>query len=346
MAFTKRDISIDSLRGVAILLMVAGHVIGSSSDRGIGVSDDSIWRYFYLGLEDVRMPLFAALSGYVYSVRPINTRGLLPKLLKGKARRLLVPLISVGTIFFLVQLLVPGTNSNPQPDDLWKVYFFGFEHLWFVQATFLIFLMIGILDSLSILHSPRRWLLALGLTTVLFIVVSIPGDYDFFSATGAIRLAPFFLLGYGLRKFPGIAGSKRILVTCCALFIVAYGFRMAAVLTDNAPSSSAMRLLEISVGMTAVTALLLLRGLFKSKNLAWLGTYSFGIYLLHVFGSAGIRIVLDKVGIESHVPVFVICMIMAVGLPILFERTFGGVSWISWSILGQRPRAAKPAALP
>ncbi len=79
----------------------------------------------------------------------------------------------------------------------------------------------------------------------------------------------------------------------------------------------------------------------KSVFLARLGCYADTIYLLHVFGAAGMRILLSKLGIEEPVVVFVACMFAALGLPIVFEQRLGGVRWISWAFLGQKPRAAR-----
>ena len=60
-----KELSIETLRGLAIVLMVMGHVIGSKSNGGLQVSDDSWYRYFYLTLSPLRMPLFTVISGYV-----------------------------------------------------------------------------------------------------------------------------------------------------------------------------------------------------------------------------------------------------------------------------------------
>ena len=43
----EKDLRIETMRGLALFLMVAGHVIGSSSDLGMKVPDDSVLRYLY-----------------------------------------------------------------------------------------------------------------------------------------------------------------------------------------------------------------------------------------------------------------------------------------------------------
>ena len=173
--------------------------------------------------------------------------------------------------------------------------------------------------------------------------VTVAPAYNVFSLTGLIRLLPFFLLGYGFNKFSGELEKKAILIACILGFLAVYPVLLATIAADYESHEPPMRAIKVTVGIFGVSILMLIRRRIMSRALAWLGQYSFSVYLLHVFGSAGTRMVLGKLGIESHVPVFLICMAMAVGLPILFERTFGRIGWISWAILGQRPRAAKAA---
>ena len=66
-----KDPNIETLRGLAILLVVAGHVIGIDATGGMKVADDSLWRYLYASLQYVRMPLFTAISGWVYALHPV-----------------------------------------------------------------------------------------------------------------------------------------------------------------------------------------------------------------------------------------------------------------------------------
>jgi fucose 4-O-acetylase-like acetyltransferase len=91
--------------------MAAGHVIGTTN-RGLRVADDSIWHYDYLALADIRMPLFTLISAYVYAMVPVAEWRNYPRLIKGKSRRLLLPLITVGTLMHVLRHVVPGANSD------------------------------------------------------------------------------------------------------------------------------------------------------------------------------------------------------------------------------------------
>lgn len=338
-----KNYEIESLRGLAILLMVAGHVIGSGPDRGMQVPDSSVWHFYFVALEDIRMPLFTVLSGFVYAYRPLSSTAGYPRMVKGKARRLLVPLLTVGTLLFATQALLPGTNSKPFLGDFWRIYIWGIEHLWFVQAIFLIFLLVGILDAYHRLDSVRNWAIAFTASAVAFVFLAAPSGWNIFSVNGAIRLLPFFLLGYALHRFPP-RRPRPLLIGGLAVFAVAFTIRMvelAGVLPEI--SGAPDKALAFAIGTTACGTLMLARRYIYLKPLAVLGPFAFGVYLLHVFGSAGMRMALEKVGIETPTIVFAACMVAAVGLPILFEVTFGRVPWISWAVLGQKAYRTQPA---
>ena len=94
-----RNLEIDTLRGLACLLLVAYHVIGATPSIGLKLSD-GLLRELNDDLAYIRMPLFTFLSGFVYALRPYA--GNWSAYLKGKATRLLVPMLFVGTLFALL----------------------------------------------------------------------------------------------------------------------------------------------------------------------------------------------------------------------------------------------------
>ncbi|GAA1982724.1 acyltransferase [Microbacterium pumilum] len=337
----RKNLSIESLRGLAAILMAAGHVIGSDATRGMTVGDDSGWRLFYLLLEDVRMPLFAALSGFVYAYRPIDDGGDYGRMVWGKVRRLLVPLITVGTLFVAVQSIIPDTNAASTGDFL-RLYVFGVGHFWFLQAIFLVFLLVGVLDLLGVLDRPRYWMVITAAAVLLAIFVRVPEPVDFFSISGAIALLPFFLLGYGAHRFISNPPRVRLVAVVAVAFVVFYAVRALEIVGVVDISLQALLADRVLVGFAAVSLLLLLRDRIRLKPLAWLGQFAFAIYLLHVFGSAAARIVLSRLGIDNDFVVFAVCMLFALAIPTVFEMTLGRIGWISWAFLGQKPYRPRP----
>jgi peptidoglycan/LPS O-acetylase OafA/YrhL len=340
-----KDQAIESLRGLAIILVVIGHAIGISADRGLQAAPDSVWRILYLALVDVRLPLFTMISGYVYALRPVSTQSGLGAMLKAKVRRVLVPLVTVGTLLFVMQMLVPGTNANPKPADYGRIFLFGFEHLWFLQAIFVAFVIVGLLDAFGLLNTPVRAIAAFVVSLAIFEFVPVPRAYDYFSASGVVRLLPFFILGYIFARYPMRSKRLRIaLSVAIPVLIVTYGLRYAAIFGAVSLNIHADRAVSAAIGITAVLILFAAREKLRSRVLAWGGAFAFGIYLLHPFGTSGARIFMHGLGINSNLAVFTVGVICGLAFPILVEISTARSRAIHTCIFGEKwPKSAKPA---
>jgi glucan biosynthesis protein C len=311
-----KDLKIETIRGLALFLMVAGHVIGYTSTRGMEVADDSVLRYLYNSLIDVRMPLFTAISGFVYALRPVSRGSSLSRFCLGKIRRMIVPLFVVSTLFFISQAMLPGTNNAPSWSEMPSIYVSSYAHFWFLQAIFCIFVLVSLLEKTGCLNSPGKLLAAFAIAAAASLnSESFP---EFFSISSAAKLLPSFLLGVALCRFP-----KQFINTPNVTVIGA--LLVAVIVTDQAELWAAISLneLEITVvgtvlGLAAIYMLIARRFFFAP--LAWLGYYSFEIYLFHVFGTAGTRIALNKLSIDNAWITFIASMLAGMLLPVLLKK--------------------------
>jgi acyltransferase len=324
-------VSIQSLRGIAIILVVAAHVLGLGN-RGLGLKNDSL----FLALEDIRAPLFTLIAGYVYAMAPVPKWRDYPHLMKGKSRRLLLPLLTVGTVLYLMERMILGTRSGVDQIAWWRVYVFGFEHLWFLQSIFIVFVVIGILDSSGALASRRRWALITATTIILFVAVHVSPQFDFFTVSGALRLLPFFLIGYGMRRYSvfDLRGGPALAVTVA--FAIIFAFRMLMIFHVFTPDQYVDRMVAIAVGSTALILLYSARNVLQTKVLVWIGGFSMGIYLLHVFATAGTRESLEYLGLHRAWVLFIFGTVAGVAAPIAFQLLFRNVRVIRTFVLGER----------
>ncbi|WPO98322.1 acyltransferase [Pseudomonas sp. HR96] len=334
----KKDLGIDTIRGLALFLMVAGHVIGDSMNTGMRVADDSTLRYLYESLIYVRMPLFTAISGFVYAMRPVGTTSSLSVFFQGKFRRIAVPMLVVSTLFFISQALVPNTNNPPRWADMYHIYLFGYAHFWFLQSILCIFALIAVLEKAGLLRSLGQFLVV----SAVALVASYNYDEfpELFSLDRAAHLLPFFLLGLGVFRF------REVFVTTVGQWLVG-GVLLAMVTLDQGYllgrlsfSDPELQVMGLIMGLTAIYTLITQRRYFAP--LAWLGGHSFEIYLFHVFGTAGGRMLLNKLNIHSTGLTFLVSMTFGLVLPVLLKKAVGRMSLLNLALFGTEVQKSRP----
>jgi peptidoglycan/LPS O-acetylase OafA/YrhL len=269
---------VQTLRGLACLLLVAFHTIGSTAASGLHVPDDSRYRVFTNLFVHLRMPLFTFLSGLVYAYRPLGSGQALPFSGK-KVRRLGVPLVVASTVLYGLHWAMH--HQVPPLSQMWSIYLFPYWHLWFVQALLLVFAALIVLESLEALSTFRRFTMVFALSLVLYWY----GPFEQHNVLGlqnATYLLPFFLWGLGAHRYRGLLQTRRALIATAVCFIVTQGFHSYIVLTralapiDPVATRSALHLL---VGMSA--SLCALQLLPRLRLMEQIGGSSYPIYLYH-----------------------------------------------------------------
>jgi peptidoglycan/LPS O-acetylase OafA/YrhL len=329
-----RDQHIDTLRGLACVLLVAYHVIGNDPAHGMHITAHDNWRLFTELFMHVRMPLFSFLSGYVFSAF-VADRAQLGTAIAKKLRRLGIPLVVVSTLFYLCFSLINGNFPIP----LWQIYVLPYEHFWFLQATILI--MTGLLAGCYLAGAQAR-LFMTGLFPIACLVfVAAPLlDPDIFAINSAFYLLPFFLLGQLLRVWSAdrtirTVPERRIplLIVFGLIVAVLFGLDLAQYEGLNALDFERQSALGLLFGIAICLTLFLSR--LQWPWLAFVGGYSYTIYLFHVFFTAGIRMGFAQ--IFSGVPAgvyFVSALIAGLLLPIVLHRVLIRRRWSALLFLG------------
>jgi glucan biosynthesis protein C len=329
----KKDVGIDTIRGLALFLMVAGHVIGDTVNAGMRVGDGSFLRYAYESLVYVRMPLFTAISGFVYAMRPLSTSSSLGNFFQGKIRRIALPMAVVSTLFFISQALVPNTNNPPSWSNMGNIYLFGYAHYWFLQSILCIFALIAVLEKSGLLLSLRNYAVISGVSVIA--ALNYESFPELFSMDRAVHLLPFFLLGLGIHRFQDVlvTHSRKCLIGAVLAFAVL--FDQGYLLGQFTFSDSELELLGMLMGLTAIYTLVTQRRYFAP--LAWLGSNSFEIYLFHVFGTAGARMLLNKLHVDSMLVTFCFSMACGLFLPVLLKHVVSRIPLAKLALFGVEP---------
>ncbi|BBZ34904.1 acyltransferase family protein [Mycolicibacterium confluentis] len=332
----QKDASIETLRGLACILLVAFHVIGENRHGGLHVPDDSTFRWYADSFAYLRMPLFTFISGYVYALRPLTVLGNWPRFLRGKARRLLLPMFVIGTLLAVLQTYAPGVNEPFRtPWYLWHIV--PVSPFWFIWAIFWVFFLVTLIDTVA--DPRRRTMLLVGaaLTMALANVLVPATQWDIMGLRSALYLGPFFIAGllasrFAWREAPLALRASVVVALVPLLAITQLG--VLGVIPFLPPRAS---LIATLTGIVGCLALLLLR--WSWKPLAFIGAYSFTIYLFHVPSAVGTRVLLKHAGIDDLRLLFIAGTLVGIAVPIVIEIQAKRNRWTSLFLLGQRKRS-------
>jgi peptidoglycan/LPS O-acetylase OafA/YrhL len=317
----EKDRGIESLRGIAIIMVIVCHVILDHKNPLYPNNPYLLdWlQHLCLSTEYVRMPLFTVISGFVYALRPAAAASAVD-FVRGKARRLLIPFLFVTSLVVVLR----GLLHQEPGIEIAKVLAFclvnPLAQLWFLPSIFLCILTVGMLDILGQLKTIRNWLFWL---TVMSVVEVIYFQYNAFGidyvpvSSGFTLLLPFFTLGCGLNRFGSQVITRKLLWFCAAVVVAGLTYQqflMAGAITGMVGKETPMGLI---VGLAGTTLLIHFR-----PNVSWLstlGNYSFSIYLYHyLFISLMLRIPFPDGG-TGHAQL-VARILGGLLLPILVEK--------------------------
>ncbi|WP_169746795.1 acyltransferase family protein [Demequina gelatinilytica] len=323
-----RDTNVDSLRGIACILLVTLHV--SHSQWGAAG-----WLEWYADtFTYIRMPLFAFLAGLVYAWRPLTDRALYGQFLSKKVRRLLVPYAIFVPAVGLAGILM---GSPPEAGPLhWLLY--SIAPYWFLLASFWVFAVVALLDAFHLIETPARVGILIGALLLVNVTVDLEGSSHLLQLAQACYLGLFFVAGLAATRFDWRRTGLRGGIVMAIATLVLFAYTQVPVNGIWSYTSQRMDILGIALGVAFPLAFLAL-GL-SSRFLAWVGGYSSGIFLLHPFAILASRFVLDKAGVDALIPSLLVTAALGIFgsiLGVVLLRTFmaGRVA------LGEKARAPR-----
>jgi fucose 4-O-acetylase-like acetyltransferase len=299
---------VDGCKGLAIVLVVYGHVSGGYRTSGVLKADS-----FYLAARNwvylFHMPAFFLLSGL------FARRGLaypFRHFLESRVRRLVYPYVLWTGIYFAAQEVMTRFVNNP-PDPgrlarfLWEPYGYG---LWFLYSLLLISLLyyglqLAKLPKLAILLGALGLHLAAWFDVFGFWPIFNTAMFNFiFYAMGGLYMDRIFILiekpGMPLSIVAGIL----LLGLMTGLYLVLGRFALPLAVVFALPGIIGLALLA--------------RGIAHFSGAASvLGFYSLEIYLGHPLFSIGARAVLGRIGIHSPTIGIAVCVLAGVLLSLL-----------------------------
>lgn len=339
----KREMHVETIRGLACFALVSFHVIGNTPTSGMELPAHDWLTLLQECLSDMRMPLFSFVSGYVFvSIARPGQSWL--RLLATKARRLLIPMISVATLFWLLR-----TAMHYSQPPLWEIFLFPYVHFWFLQATFLLMVSLLFLNFMVSRGGgelgPRQAACNAALIGVLGAVSYILFplyNMSFFSFPYAIHLAVFFMAGHilgmvGKPYFSSLSKSAKPYGGVLLCLMVLLGAALAFGGLQELDRTS-RRSLSIVIGLGTALSLFVLQP--NIRFFAWVGDKSYAIYLFHVFFTAAALMLWRKLfpGVDIH-GAYLPALAAGTFGPILVQKAVLMSPWTAWLFLGLRSPA-------
>lgn len=284
----KRDQTLDAVKGVAIVLVMLGHVLN------LNHIEDA---YLYDGIRAVQMPLFMMVSGCLCGMgRRVSDFSAYRKVLKKRAVSYLVPFFAWIAVIYPLEL--PGAFA----DTLFHLDY----GLWFLMTLFLITAMVytaqlasGFIKENPVFREIVFWLV-FGLLFAFVVLETLLG-WEFLSPALTRLYSPFYMAGY----VAAVYSFKKILTVCPGInekeqtvrkiwnivkFLLALGagavFLYLVIFYDLVDVSTPQALLrQIAASFTGCYLIFWLcrrwPGGRAKGAAAWLGNYTLEIYVLH-----------------------------------------------------------------
>lgn len=305
---------IDYARGIAILMVVYGHLVGGVSRTGADV--DTTLLLIPATLYNFRMPLFFFVSG-LFLERSLTRRG--PGgLVRNRFSTILWPYLLWGALQIGTQILLSQqTNSKKHLSHLLYLIYDPqkTDQFWYLAALFNVALVFVL--TYQVLHIRGGWQIVLGLA---FRLLS-----DYLEGVSLLHNFMYFYifsaLGYNASRLVLEKQALQRLAssnwTLLLLPLFAAGQWYWFTHKDTIPT-----LLHMLIALVGMAVILLACYLLSKRDalpvLRFIGYHSLYIYLIHVFVISGTRIAFNALGIHNVQLILLTGFMLGVGLPIIF----------------------------
>lgn len=310
----KRIKYIDIARGIAIILMIAGHVCSNGWKRNIIFS--------------FHMPLFIIVSG-VFFKESESLKDTIIKLLKN--------LILPYSLAIIITQIAKSVINNQQLEiwDLIKQIIFAYSNkktffldiqgvgvLWFIPFLAISKIVFFMINKLSKEDNLLKGILCM-VCTFIGIYLSKKKIYLPWSFDVALASIIFFYVGYMLKKYnliENILSNYKIMISIILLYCIGIKFGFIELAMRSYPNG-------LIAYMTAICGTLIVFEIAKiiekllndtTKVLSWFGRNSMYILCLHHFERVIIRY--EEIGITEKYLIFIMKMLIVTFLTFILVQ--------------------------
>lgn len=300
-----REDGFDRVKGVAILLVVFGHVWIGMDSAGL-IADARLFSTVEAAVYLFHMPVFFFVSGLFFSARAAPRR-----FLEHKVLTLLWPLLLWSWVEGAI-LWLSGQGADRGLAGVQDVLAYPVpvkSVFWFLWVLFV--LQLATYAVQRWIAEPRWVLSGLLLGSVgIFLFRLNPG-----SAVMILENAPYFLLGVLLVPLRQRFAAPGILPFVGVLAV----FALAEVLWLRFGGVVAWFQLAALGAVLGFTAVVTRVGGEPGRWLAWLGRRTMPVYLVHVIVTSATRVALLKLGVTDMGTHLVLGIVLGTALPLMLD---------------------------
>lgn len=291
---TGRNLLIERVRGIGILLVVFGHSLRGVRDAGIAGLTRAQFDVTYSVIYTFHMPLFFLLAGLFFT-RSLEKRGV-GAFLGDKFQRLAYPYVVWSLIQGAIELVLARyTNRQAHLGDLFGLFAYPRDQFWFLYVLFIVNAVASLYFAGKV--KERYAFALLFIASLLFNFVPITAPW----VLGQIcHFAFFFVLGICLGpKLIAREPSKIVSWSLIGVFAVTQYLFHAQFGWDFESAPTPVLMVMALIGIAATVGVASIVPSFCRGTLTLLGRYSLEIYLVHIIVASGTRIALAKIGFHG-----------------------------------------------
>lgn len=343
-----RVFAFDYIRAFCLFLVVVFHVLLGIRDSGIPVSDWAIT--FNDSMRTVRMPVFFFVSGVLYKMVFESGRS---RFWRSLLMGLVVPYIVWSELQGIGKLFLSRSTNNPvEPGDLLQIFWAPIDHFWFIYCLIVLRLLMR-LDGGKGFAPPIIFAVSLIYYYAAKLGYVEPGLLMSMSRSGIyFSIGVWFARHFDVGMFRiASAGRYAVLVIAGILAFAVARYLEWQVFNDSLPFVA--RTLEIVVepAIGIATMLVIAQRLPAprgpaGRTAATIAQGSLVIYMLHPMIAAIARTVFIKVGVTAWVPLFVLSMAVALGVPMMIYVVADRLRLLPYFALGPNRGKPRPKADP
>ena len=281
-----RQVWVDHARGIGIVLVVLGHVLGGLHKPGL-FPNETLLHWIVYTLYTFHMPMFFLLAGL--NARHSLRRGA-SSFLAGKVTTIAYPYVLWSLIQGSVIMMLAGAVNTPiTAGDLAAIWYRPIGQFWFLYALMICHVVASIVTRQAVM---------IGLAISGFVIFSWLHDPPDLALT--LHHFAFYVIG---RYAPDVVirSPVRPLAGWLAWIGLVAAFAAAVAIDGSQFGLHPNSVTALPATVLGVSAVILLSKLLDPRWHRWLaaiGTTSMTIYILHILAGSGMRIVMLKL----HVP--------------------------------------------